>query len=228
MDVAHRFGCQATGHLLGNDAGSVPPNRCSCGVDCRLTCVGNLTSRGVFTLGDPIRPVGVHLAVAVALDASFREQLPIKLQQLRFVEVLKALAADPGNDVRLGVILPVLPRCGIDRRFRGPTPDCDSCATLRYVLGACRRPHHPRRPPNPLTHRRHLALGHRDIRRMATTSGRLPLNNNAPATRPEDPTGRGKPAPERHRPTCHAHPAQSTQHAAQHALHPTRTGRAKN
>ncbi len=93
---------------------------------------------------------------------------------------------------------------------------------------ACRRPHHPRRPPNPLTHRRHLALGRRDIRRMATTSDRLPLNNNAPATRPEDPTGRGKPAPERHRPTCHAHPAQSTQHAAQHALHPTRTGRAKN
>ena len=39
---------------------------------------------------------------------------------------------------------------------------------------ACRRPHHPRRPPNPLTHRRHLALGHRDIRRMATTSAAFP------------------------------------------------------
>ena len=130
MDVAHRFGCQATGHLLGNDAGSVPPNRCSCGVDCRLTCVGNLTSRGVFTLGDPIRPVGVHLAVAVALDASFREQLPIKLQQLGFIEVLKALAADPGNDVRLGVVLPVLPRCGIDRRF-------DSREPLGKELGDC-------------------------------------------------------------------------------------------
>ena len=122
MDVAYRFGCQATGHLLGDDSGSVPPNRCSCCVDRRLTCVGNLTSRGVFALDDPIRPVGVHLAVAVALDASFREQLPVKLQQLGFVEALEALAADPGNDVCLGVVLPVLPRCGVDRRFDSREP----------------------------------------------------------------------------------------------------------
>ena len=93
---------------------------------------------------------------------------------------------------------------------------------------ARRRPHHPRRPPNPLTHRRHLALGHRDLPRMATTSGRLPLNHRPPSNRPEDPTGPGKPAPERHRPTRHTHPAQSGPAASQHRHHPPRPGRMKN
>ena len=55
-----------------------------------------------------------------------------------------------------------------------------------------------------------------------------PEQQTHPSNRPEDPTGPGKPAPERHRPTRHTHPAQSGPTAAQHALHPTRTGRAKN
>ena len=35
---------------------------------------------------------------------------------------LEALAADPGNHVCLGVVLPVLPRCGVDRRFDSREP----------------------------------------------------------------------------------------------------------
>ena len=76
VDVAHRFGRQTTCHLLWNNAGLVPSNRCSRCVDRRLARIGNLTSRGGFALRDSIRPVGVYLAVAVALDPSFCEQLP--------------------------------------------------------------------------------------------------------------------------------------------------------
>jgi hypothetical protein len=51
---------------------------------------------GGFAVCDSIRPVGVHLAVAVALDPSLCEQLPVEPQELGFVEPLKAFAADPG------------------------------------------------------------------------------------------------------------------------------------
>ena len=59
VDVAHGFGRHTTCHLRWNDAGLVPPSRCPCRVDRRITRFGYLTSRGVFALRDPIRPVGV-------------------------------------------------------------------------------------------------------------------------------------------------------------------------
>ena len=99
-----------------NNAGLVPSNRCSRCVEGRFARIGNLTSRGGFALRDSIRPVGVHLAVAVALDPSFCEQLPVEPQELGFVEPSKAFAADPGDHVRVG------PRCGIDRWFDGREP----------------------------------------------------------------------------------------------------------
>ena len=122
VDVVHRFGRQTTCHLLWNNAGLVPSNRCSRCVEGRFARIGNLTSRGGFALRDSIRPVGVHLAVAVALDPSFCEQLPVEPQELGFVEPLKAFAADPGDHVRVGIVFPVLPRCGIDRWFDGREP----------------------------------------------------------------------------------------------------------
>ena len=134
VDVAHRFGRQTTCHLGWNDAGLVPSNRGSCRVDRRVTRLGNLTSRGVFALRDPIRPVGVHLAGAIGLDPSFREQLPIERQELGFVESLKAFAADAGYHVGECVVLPVLPGCGIDRRFDSREPlgeELDDCASGR-------------------------------------------------------------------------------------------------
>ena len=132
VDVAHRFGRQARCHLLRNNAGLVPPHCCPCCVDGRLARIGNLTSGRGFALRDPIGPIGIHLAVVVALDSSFGEQRRVELQQLRFVEPLKAFAADPGNHVRGCVVLPVLPRCGIDRRFDGREP-------LGEELGDCAR-----------------------------------------------------------------------------------------
>ena len=51
---------------------------------------------------------------------------------------------------------------------------------------ARRRPHHPRRPTTAAAHRRHLAVGHRHLRRMATTTGRLHLTPSPPSTRPEE------------------------------------------
>ena len=84
-----------------NNAGLVPSNRCSRCVEGRFARIGNLTSRGGFALRDSIRPVGVHLAVAVALDPSFCEQLPVEPQELGFVEPSKAFAADPGDHVRV-------------------------------------------------------------------------------------------------------------------------------
>ena len=81
---------------------------------------------------------------------------------------------------------------------------------------ARRRPHHPRRPTNPDADRRHLAMGHRHLRRMATTTGRLHL------TRPDstvhlDPRNPHRPwkrpPAERHRPTRHAHMQQSAPQA---------------
>ena len=122
VDVAHRFGRQTTCHLLRNNAGLVPSNRCSRCVDRRFARIGNLTSRGGFARRDSVRPVGVYLAVAVALDPSFCEQLPVEPQELGFVEPLKAFAADPGDHVRVGIVFPVLPRCGIDRWFDGREP----------------------------------------------------------------------------------------------------------
>ncbi len=59
----------------------------------------------------------------------------------------------------------------------------------------CRRPHHPRRPPNPTADRRHLAMGHRHRPRMATTSGSLHLTPNPPSTRPEEPPALESPHP---------------------------------
>jgi hypothetical protein len=109
VDVAHRFGRQTTCHLLWNNAGLVPSNRCSRCVDRRLARIGNLTSRGGFALRDSVRPVGVYLAVAVALDPSFCERLPVEPQEFGFVEPLKAFAADPGDHVRVGIVFPVLP-----------------------------------------------------------------------------------------------------------------------
>ena len=117
MDVAHRFGRKTRGQLLRNDPRLVPPNRPSRRVDRRAACLGNLKGLWVFAVGDVSRPVGEHLAVAVALYPSVGEQRCVELQQLRFVDVLKPLLADSGNDVRVGIVLPVLPRCGIDRRF---------------------------------------------------------------------------------------------------------------
>ena len=59
---------------------------------------------------------------------------------------------------------------------------------------ARRRPHHPRRPTDPVADRRHLAMGHRHLRRMATTTGRLHLTPSSPSTRPEDPPALETPA----------------------------------
>lgn len=59
VDVAHGFGRQTTCDLRWIDAGVIPPSRCPCRVDRRITRFGYLTSRGVFALRDPIRPVGV-------------------------------------------------------------------------------------------------------------------------------------------------------------------------
>src|SRR5260370_32042232 len=65
-----------------------------------------------------------------------------------------------------------------------------------------RRPHHPRRPPNPATDRRHLAVGHRHLPGMATTTSRLPLTASPPAhptpgtpPRPRKPPPPAPPAP---------------------------------
>ena len=129
-----------------NNAGLVPSNRCSRCVDRRLARIGNLTSRGGFALRDTIRPVGVHLAVAVALDPSIREQLPVEPQELGFVEPLKAFAADPGDHVRVGIVFPVLPRGGIDRWFDGREPlgeELGDGASGRFhdaaAIGLCHR-----------------------------------------------------------------------------------------
>ena len=61
-----------------------------------------------------------------------------------------------------------------------------------------------------LADRRHLAMGHRHLPRMATTPSRLHLTAPPPSTRPEEPHRPWKrPPTERHRPTCHTHLPQS-------------------
>ena len=59
---------------------------------------------------------------------------------------------------------------------------------------ARRRPHHPRRPTDPVSDRRHLAMGHRHLPRMASPPGRLHLTPSSPSTRPEDPPALETPA----------------------------------
>ena len=93
---------------------------------------------------------------------------------------------------------------------------------------ARRRPHHQRRPPNPATHRRHLALGHRHLPRVATTSGSIPLTSQTPSDRPEEPHRPWKARPQRHGPTRHTQHRQSGPTVNQRRIHPTRPGRTKN
>ena len=109
MNVAHRFGRKTRGQLLRNDPRLVPANRRTRRVDRRAACLGNLKRLWVFAVGDVSRPVREHLAVAVALYPPLGEQRGVELQQLRLVEPLKPLLSDPGNDVRVGIVLPVLP-----------------------------------------------------------------------------------------------------------------------
>lgn len=72
---------------------------------------------------------------------------------------------------------------------------------------ARRRPHHPRRPPNPATHRRHLAMGHRHRPRPAPTTSRLYLKHPDSSVHPtRRPTGPGKPA-HRATPADPSHPS---------------------
>jgi len=106
--------------------------------------------------------------------------------------------------------------------------EIDTCPTW----AACAPASHPRRPPNPLnasdaTWRWVPPPPSGDIRRMATTSGRLPLEQQLTSTRPYDPTGRGNPPPSD---TADLPFPSGTinQNAAPHALQSDPTGLAKN
>ena len=70
------------------------------------------------------------------------------------------------------------------------TPQLARCEinALRYRVPR-RSPHHPRRPPTPPTHRRHLALGHRHRDRLAAPPRRLPLTARPPSQQPERQSG---------------------------------------
>ena len=77
---------------------------------------------------------------------------------------------------------------GLDQTDRLPRPHRSGHLRDRHLplpRPARRGPHHPRRPKGPLAHRRDLAVGHRDLPSMATTSGRLPLTTRP--TRPYRP-----------------------------------------
>ena len=91
---------------------------------------------------------------------------------------------------------------------------------------ARRRPHHQKCPPNPATHRRHLALGHRHLPRMATTFGKH--SPNQPDTirpTPENPPALESPHAQRHGPTRHTQHRQSRPTGNQRRIHPSRPGR---
>ena len=93
---------------------------------------------------------------------------------------------------------------------------------------ARRRPHHPRRPPNPATHRRHLAVGHRHIPSMATTSGSLHLTPDTIGPDPRNPPALERPPPsDTGRPVIPNIDNQAPQ-ADQRRIHPSRPGRTKN
>jgi hypothetical protein len=65
----------------------------------------------------------------------------------------------------------------------------------------------PQRPPNPVTHRRHLVLGQRHQPNLATTPRRVPLTENSPSTDPKNHHRQWKrPPTERHLPNSHAQP----------------------
>ena len=127
--------------------------------------------------------------------------------------------------------LPPVCRAARSQTDRLPRPHRSGHLRDRHVplpRPARRGRHHPRRPKGLLAHRRDLAVGHRDLPSMATTSGRLPLTTRPTRPyRPKEP-GPGKPAHERHRPTRHTHMQKSTPKPGQRQPATTHDSRAQN
>jgi Phosphate acetyl/butaryl transferase len=98
-----------------------------------------------------------------------------------------------------------------DRVRRRPRPGHLRDRHLPLPGPARRRPHHPRRPTNPVTDRRHLAPGPPPY----PTDGNAcapPSPEHSPTIPPtrKTPAGPGKPATGRHRSNRHTQPQQST------------------
>jgi hypothetical protein len=59
-------------------------------------------------------PIAIHLVVLVLLDPTFGKELGVQLQQLWLIELLELFCPDVRHNVAPRVVLPVLPRCGIN------------------------------------------------------------------------------------------------------------------
>ena len=90
--------------------------------------------------------------------------------------------------------------------------------------GAARgRPHHPRRPPTPATHRRHLAVGRSDHNRLAGHPRRLPLSRRPTCPTDHENTALGSPPNPATRDDLNMSHPEKTDHTGQSAAKPQPT-----
>jgi hypothetical protein len=130
-------------------------------------------------------PRGVVAGQLAGLELRHRQHAPSGVG-------LEIMAGQVGQPGRFGFTDYLGQTDRIQRRPRvGPLRD--QHVPLPRLAHRC--PYHPRSPPTPPAHRRHLALGHSDRDRLAAHPRRLPLNHRP--TSPDEherPPALGKPA----------------------------------